>query len=413
METKMQSNEVIDVRIPALRFPGFPGKWEESRVGELVENVGGTALENFVNEKGGYKFISIGNYSTDGKYIDNGQRIILNDKTKTKLLKKGDLTMVLNDKTASGDIIGSTILINEDNKYIYNQRSERLICKDNLDPFFAWQILNSKRFRKGIVKIAQGGTQIYVNFPSVKKEKIIIPKINEQQKIAEFLGSVDEWIENLLVQKKSFESYKKGMMQKIFSQEIRFKDKSGKNFPEWEEKKMKDIFIFKQGVQASVENQLAENVSGSVRFIRIIDITRSTETPRFIKDPGNIYHVKREDLFMVRYGTPGLVSMGYEGVIANNLFRLIPRNISQLNTRFYFYKFKQLEKKILELSGSTSMPAISFSTLNNIKIPILVLLEQQRIVDFLTSIDKLIESKQQQITQAEQWKKGLMQQMFV
>ncbi|MEA1937460.1 MAG: restriction endonuclease subunit S, partial [Patescibacteria group bacterium] len=170
-------------------------KWEEKRLGEVVNNIGGTTLEKFVSEDGDYNFISIGNYSTDGKYVDNGQRIILNEKTKSRLLEKNNLVMVLNDKTASGDLIGSTILINKNNKFIYNQRSERIICKKSFDPLFAWHFLNSLKFRKSIFSISQGGTQIYVNFPSVKKIKIKIPKnIEEQQKIANFLTSIDNLI---------------------------------------------------------------------------------------------------------------------------------------------------------------------------------------------------------------------------
>ena len=122
---------------------GFPD-WVEKNLGEAINNYGGTSLEEFVNIEGSHNFISIGNYEKTGNYYDNGQRIVLNNKTKLKLLIKIDLVMVLNDKTASGDLIGATILISEDNKYIYNQRSERLVCKlEMIRPKFAWHFLNS------------------------------------------------------------------------------------------------------------------------------------------------------------------------------------------------------------------------------------------------------------------------------
>ena len=131
----------------------LPKGWEEVLVENVFDNIGGTSLEKFVNENGKYKFISIGNYSKSGKYIDNSQRIDINEKSANKILNKNDLVMVLNDKTSTGDIIGSSILIEESDKYIYNQRSERLICKNNIYPKFAWQLLNSKYFRKKIVSI--------------------------------------------------------------------------------------------------------------------------------------------------------------------------------------------------------------------------------------------------------------------
>lgn len=154
---------------------------EYYKIKKKFDNIGGTALEKYTNKNSRYKFISIGNYSTSGKYIDNSQRIELNKKT--KLLSKNNLVMVLNDKTTSGDLIGSTILIDDD-LYIYNQRSERLICKNNIIPLYAWFVLNSKQFRQKIFSIAQGGTQIYVNYPSVKNLKIKLPSLQEQQKIA-------------------------------------------------------------------------------------------------------------------------------------------------------------------------------------------------------------------------------------
>lgn len=200
-----------------------PPEWEEVLLEELFNNIGGTALEKYTNKSSKYKFISIGNYSIDGRYIDNGQRIQLNDKTNTKLLSKNNLVMVLNDKTASGDLIGSTILINEDDLYIYNQRSERLLCKNNIVPLFAWFILNSKVFRKKIFSIAQGGTQIYVNYPSVKKLKIKLPPLKEQQKIAQVLTTADKEIELLKKEFETLKEQKRGLMQRLLTGEVRVK----------------------------------------------------------------------------------------------------------------------------------------------------------------------------------------------
>jgi type I restriction enzyme S subunit len=193
----------------------FP-KWEEKEIGDIFENHGGTSLEEFTDEKSDYKFISIGNYSKEGVFIDNGQRIGLNDKSKTKLLKKDELVMVLNDKTKSGDIIGSSILIDKDDTYIYNQRSERLICKPSILPKFAWVYLNYKMFRKNVFAISQGGTQIYVNFPMVKKIKIMLPLIAEQTKIFELILSVNNKIEIVNKQITQTQTFKKGLLQQMF-----------------------------------------------------------------------------------------------------------------------------------------------------------------------------------------------------
>lgn len=191
-------------------------EWEGTTIEKNISNIGGTPLEKFVSEKSTYKFISIGNYSIDGKYIDNGQRVELNEKTKTKLLNQNELVMVLNDKTSSGDIIGSSILIDEDNKYIYNQRSERIICKDSVLPLYLWHYFNSKYFRKKVFSLAQGGTQIYINFSSIKSISIKLPSLQEQEKIANFLSSIDKKIEVTKIELEKTKEFKKALLQQMF-----------------------------------------------------------------------------------------------------------------------------------------------------------------------------------------------------
>ena len=203
------------------RLNGFTDEWKTTKLGECFKNFGGEPLEKYMNIASKYKFISIGNYSTQGKYIDNGNRIILNDITQTKLLNKNDLVMVLNDKTADGKIIGATILIDEDNTYIYNQRSERLVCNKNVFPLFFWFLLNSELIRKEIFAMAQGGTQIYINFSSIKSIKIFLPPLDEQKAIADILSSADKEIELLNKQLELYTEQKKGLMQNLLTGKIR------------------------------------------------------------------------------------------------------------------------------------------------------------------------------------------------
>lgn len=203
------------------RLQGFTDEWKTIKLGECFKNFGGAPLEKYMNIASKYKFISIGNYSTQGKYIDNGNRIILNDITQTKLLNKNDLVMVLNDKTADGKIIGATILIDEDNTYIYNQRSERLVCNKNVFPLFFWFLLNSELTRKEIFAMAQGGTQIYINFSSIKSIKIFLPPLDEQKAIADILSSADKEIELLNKQLELYTEQKKGLMQNLLTGKVR------------------------------------------------------------------------------------------------------------------------------------------------------------------------------------------------
>ncbi len=183
----------------------------------LFNSYGGTSLESYVSDKGTYNFISIGNYSMDGEYINNNQKIVLNDKTKDKLLNKNDLVMILNDKTSSGDIIGSTILIDEDNKYIYNQRSQRLVCKKEILPEYAWCYLNTSKHRRKVFSYSQGGTQIYINFSQIEKMKVLIPKdFKNQNIISTIIIDTCTKIKLNEIKMKELRKLKKGLMQNMF-----------------------------------------------------------------------------------------------------------------------------------------------------------------------------------------------------
>lgn len=389
-------------RVPKLRFPGFSSEWEEKTIGEVFNNFGGTSLEKFVDVHGNYKFISIGNYSKDGKYIDNGQRIVLDNKTKAKLLNENDLVMILNDKTTSGAIIGSTILIDKSDEYIYNQRTERLVCKKMIFPLFAWYYLNSKKFRKKVFSLAQGGTQIYINFPFVKKLDFPFPSFPEQQKISTFLNTVDDWINNLKKQKESFELYKKGMMQKIFSQEVRFKDDDGKDFSDWEERILSEVADIRKGEQLNrIELSLNKDypvINGGVEPSGYTDNFNTRRDTITISEGGN--------------------SCGYVNFIKED-FWSGGHCYSLLNLRnniellFLYQYLKYSENIIKRLRVGSGLPNIQKKDIEKLKFDLPSFLEQQKIAEFLTSIDNLIESKRKQINQSEEWKKGLIQVLFI
>lgn len=203
--------------VPEFRFDGFYGDWKNVYVKDTGSFLGGTSIESYFNKNGDYKVISIGSYSNSSKYIDQGLRVDLNDKTKSKLLSRNDLAMVLNDKTTQGNIIGRALLIDEDNKYIFNQRTQRI--SPNIDKYsslFLYYFFNSDIFRNKIKKISQGNTQIYVNWPSVESISLKIPTKKEQAKIGQFFKNLDTQIE---VEEKLLNSYKmmkKSLLQKMF-----------------------------------------------------------------------------------------------------------------------------------------------------------------------------------------------------
>ena len=394
------------MNVPKLRFVEFEYEWASKLISEIVDNFGGTALEEFVSESGTHKFISIGNYLKTGNYFDNGQRVVLNEKTSTKLLNENDLVMVLNDKTQAGDLIGSTILINESDKFIYNQRSERLVCKiQTVFPKFLWHLFNTQKFRKMVFSISQGGTQIYVNFPAVKKLNVSVPNIEEQQKIADFLSAVDEKITALAAQKTALTQYKQGMMQRIFSQTLRFKDDNGADYPEWEEYMIGDVFKVTRG-QVLASSETSETVNSNYIYPVYSSQTKNNGLMGYFNDylyqDAITWTTDGANAGDVNFRSGRFYCTNVCGVlISENGFanQCVSEILNKITHRYVSY---------------VGNPKLMNNVMSNIVINLPSSIEEQtKIAQFLTECDDKINAVDAQIQSAQQWKQGLLQQMFV
>ncbi|EGP5309911.1 restriction endonuclease subunit S [Enterococcus faecium] len=178
---------------------------------------------------------------------------------------------------------------------------------------------------------------------------------------------------------------------------------------DWEERKLGDIFVYKQGQQVPVENQFTKRGKNRHRFIRIVDLTTNNEAPRYIEYSGDNI-ISSTDLFMIRYGQPGVIGYGYEGVIANNLFKLIPK-IETYNL-FFKYILDSMYPKIQSLSSSTTMPAISFKSLDVLAVRYPDKKEQEKIGSFFAQLDNTIALHQRKLDLLKETKKGFLQKMF-
>lgn len=183
-------------------------------------------------------------------------------------------------------------------------------------------------------------------------------------------------------------------------------------FPvDWEVNSLLCVFQPKQGLQFPVEQQHTVQKVGFIKFIRIIDVTQSNEDPRYVVDPGHQHQIHEEDIFMVRYGSPGLLGIGYCGVIANNMFRLIPRQ--PMNRLFFYYLLQSKQAQIIQLSSSTTMAAVNFNSLRSLFVGYpCSLQEQDAIATILSNIDSLITSLEKLIEKKKNIKQGVMQDLL-
>ena len=397
----MKSSEIKSKKSlqPKLRFPefGFDVEWEIKPLGEICDilNNKRQPISGGARKSGAYPY-----YGASG-IVDYVENYIFDER----------LLLVGEDGAKWGPSEKTAFIA--DGKYWVNNHAHVLKAKGIIDT-----ILESYLVMIDLSPFVTGAAPPKLTLGKLKG--IPIPVSNskkEQQKIADCLSSLDELIEAEDQKLEALQRHKKGLMQELFPSEGQTLPKRRfpefQSAPDWEEKTLENVFYFKQGYQVPVEVQFLDKQEGRERFIRIIDVTQKNEPPRFIDATDRANILSENDLFMVRYGTPGLVSMGYRGIIANNLFQLIFINQSKNFSKFWYYNLKGKEDKIATLSGSSSMPAISFKTLEGLKIRFpSILKEQQRIADFLSSIDNLITTQIKKLESLRLDKKGLMQQLF-
>ncbi|MBK67622.1 MAG: type I restriction endonuclease subunit S [Rickettsiales bacterium] len=253
--------------------------------------------------------------------------------------------------------------------------------------------------RRQIMRYATGASVLGISKGNLSKIELALPQLEEQEKIAEFLSVVDLKLEKLKEKKELLEDYKKGVMQKIFSQEIRFKDDNGNDYPDWEKKKMGQVCDITTGSLDA--NAMAENGQypffTCAREVYKIDIAAFDTEALLIS--GNGANVGYIHYYNGQFNA-------YQRTYVLSSFKQSIQFIKQ-------YLCKNLRKRIFSEVKEGNTPYIVKSTLSEMPISFPPAYEQQKIADFLSSIDEKIEKLSDQIEQAEQFKKGLLQKMFV
>ena len=160
---------------------------------------------------------------------------------------------------------------------------------------------------------------------------------------------------------------------------------------EWKEYGLNEIASFSQGKQIPVSEQFENKLLELDRFIRIVDFTSDwTQPPRYVKKDDK-YKVGKNDIVMLRYGTPGKVFRGHEGIIANNMFKISPDESIVTKEYLYWFLYQDSVYKILMANQSSStMPAISFKMLSCINVKVPSFETQQHISSFFDTLDEKI-----------------------
>lgn len=388
---------------PKLRFPEFMDEWEEKTVGTIFEFTNGKAHEQCVDENGKYVIINSKFISTEGKIKKYTNDLICP-------LKKNDIVMVMSD-VPNGRAMSKCFLIQEDDKYTLNQRICGLRTSQN-SVFYIHQISRNKYY----LKFDNGVSQTNLRKEDVLNCPVFETKDDEQQKIADFLSSVDDLIQTQEDKIAVLEEQKKGIIQKLFNREVRFKADDGSEFPEWEEKGLEQIANIFDGT-----HQTPEYVNEGIPFVSVEDIDNLYGTNKYITEEAfnkefKIYP-QRGDILMTRIGSIGVAAIITKDIkMAYYVSLALLKLKEKVNTEYLLQyilceKFQQeLWKRTLHIAFPKK---INKNEIGKCKVNIPCLEEQQKIADCLSAYDEAIQIKKDKLEVWKEIKKGLLQQMFV
>jgi type I restriction enzyme S subunit len=383
---------------PTIRFKGFTDAWEQRKLDDFGLATSGTSIESEFSSDGKYKVISIGSYSENSVYTDQGIRAIESEKTIKRVLNKDDLTMILNDKTTSGNIIGRVLRIEKGGVYVYNQRTQRIEPnKEKYDTLFLYQLLNAPLIREKIFKQSQGNTQIYVNWSKIKEIVYFIPSLPEQKQIGVYFQQLDNLI--TLHQRKCYKlvNIKKSMLEKMFPQ-------NGSSYPEvrfegftdaWEQRKLGNIIDLRIGRDYKHLSEGEIPVYGTGGFMLSVNEALS---------------YKEDAIGIGRKGTidkPYILKAPFWTV--DTLFYAVPETNNDLD--FIFDIFQNINWK--QKDESTGVPSLSKTAIKEIDVLIPEFKEQKIIGNFFQYIDNLITLHQRELDKLKNIKKACLEKMFI
>lgn len=403
---------------PKLRFSGFDKPWQKSKVGDVFIRILNKNKENNLNV-----------LTISGQLGLISQGVYFNKSVSSKnlsgyyLINYGDFAY--NKSYSSGYPMGA---IKRLTKYKKGIVSPLYICfclksSDNIGAFFE-HYFNAGFINTGISKIAQEGARNHglLNISVIdffNEIKINYPEPKEQERIASFLSLIDTWRDFLISRKLLLEKYKCGVIQKLFSQEIRLKENNGNNYPDWKDRQLNEVL--KEHKLKSINNEPVYSVSVHKGLVDQIEhlgrsyAAKTTSHYNLVKPNDIVYtksptgefpygiikqsHVKKNVIVSPLYGvfTPESPGLGY---MLHVYFE------SPINTRNYLISIvRKGAKNTINITNNTFLS-------KSLKLPISIE-EQNKIADFLMSIDRLIELYESKISLVNQWKKGLMQKLLI
>ena len=423
--------------IPKLRFPEFSDVWKVNPLGDVMDFkvTNSFSRDNLNYDNGTIKNIHYGDIHTKFQTLFDitkelipfiNEDISINRISEDFYCKEGDI--IFADASEDLNDVGKSIeIINLNNERLLSGL-HTLLSRPKENTFskgFGGYLFKSNCVRLQIQKESQGSKVLSINVGRISNIILSFPSLPEQQKIATFLSTVDEKLQTLKKKKSLLETYKKGVMQKLFSQQIRFKDDEGNVLEDWEVKTLGELGNTYGGLSGKSKENFGKG-KPYIQYKQIFDDSK-IDISRFelveIGENETQNRVQFGDVFFtVSSETPN--EIGMSSVLLNEIeelylnsfcFGFRANSLNELSPYFskYLFRSKMFRTEIIKLAQGSTRYNMSKIQLLKIEIQLPKLSEQTKIANFLTAMDEKINKVDTQIKQTELWKKGLLQQMFV
>jgi len=401
-------------KIPKLRFPEFEGEWIQEKLDDVASKIqDGTHFSPELLVEG--KFLYITSKNVKNGYIDLSDSYYVSYEDHKNIYKrcdtkKGDVLLTkdgtigqasINTLSEEISLLSSVAFIRAKDKYL-----NEFIC----------QLLLSPEGQREIKKSIAGQALKRITLTKIKNFNYYFPSLPEQQKIASFFTAIDQKISQLKRKLTLLEEYKKGVMQKIFSQEIRFRDDNGQEFPKWEKKRLGEL-TYKTGKKNKGSTPYPiYSINNREGFLPQGDQFEGVDSNSRGYDI-SLYKIIEEKTFAYNPARINVGSIGFSGdlkdIIISSLYVCFKTKQGLEDAYLLHYlKTFQFNKSVLQNVEGGVRDYLFYENFSNIKINLPSNKEQLKIANFLSAIDDKINHTQKQVEKAEVWKKGLMQQMF-
>ncbi len=401
--------------MPELRFPGFEGEWEEKKLGEIFQIISGSTPL-----KSNKKFYENGNINwvkttdlNNSKVTHSKEKITeyAMNSLKLKLVPKNSVLIAM---YGGFNQIGRTGLLKID--ATINQAISALLMNHETNPEFIQAYLNYQV--KGWKRYAASSRKDpNITKKDIEQFKVPYVSINEQQKIGEFFSKLDRQIELEEQKLELLQQQKKGYMQKIFSQELRFKDENGEDYPEWEETKLQQIIEVKDGTHESpkpTDNGYLLVTSKNLKNNKL-DLSESYSISKEDYESINKRSkVEKGDILFGMIGTIGNpILLEDEGFAIKNVALL---KTSCLQEKYYILNFLKsiaIAKQFYKTNAGGTQKFISLGVIRDLKIDFPSLEESTKIGILFNKLDELIKNQSIKIVLLRRRKKALLKSMFI